>query len=353
LDRQQNAIASEGKPMTQSAPEKPTPPTAVLMQLLFGKQIAYSLAVVARLGVADHMSHQFSSVDEIAGKVAAHPPALFRVMRMLASVGVFEEVPGQRFALTSVGELLKSQAPGSLRYLAMFFGDEWSTRAYQYIVDCVRTGGDGVMRAYGKHAFDFLAERPDQAETFHRAMSSLSAIDSEAILEAYDFSGIRRLADVGGGNGTLLAAILRCYPQMEGVLYDLPEVVQGADLAGYEGRVRVEPGSFFERVPHGCDAYLMKHIIHDWSDEHCKTILSLMRQQLPPEGRVLVCEMIVPLDSSPSPAKLLDIEMLVMTVGGKERTVEEFGNLFSSAGLRLGRVVPTKSPICVIEGLVH
>jgi O-methyltransferase domain len=263
--------------MTQSAPEKPTPPTAVLMQLLFGKQIAYSLAAVARLGVADHMSHQFSSVDELAGKVAAHPPALFRVMRMLASVGVFEEAPGQRFALTSVGELLKSQAPGSLRYPAMFFGDEWSKRAYQYIVDCVRTGGDGVTQAYGKHAFDFLAERPDQAETFHRAMSSLSAIDSEAILGTYDFSGIRRLADVGGGHGTL-----RRYPQMEGVLFDLPEVVQGADLTGYDGRVRVESGSFFERVPHGCDAYLMKHIIHDWSDEYCRRMLSLMRQQLPP-----------------------------------------------------------------------
>jgi hypothetical protein len=129
------------------------------MRLLFGKQITYSLAAVARLGVADHMSRQFSSVDELAEKVAAHPAALFRVMRMLAGVGVFEEVPGRRFALTPVGELLKSQAPSSLRYPAMFFGDEWSTRAYQYIVECVRTGGDGVTRAYGKHAFDFLAER--------------------------------------------------------------------------------------------------------------------------------------------------------------------------------------------------
>jgi O-methyltransferase domain len=322
------------------------------MQLLFGKQIAYSLAAVARLGVADHMSDDFTSVDEIAKKVTANPAALFRVMRMLAGVGVFEEASGQRFALTPVGELLKSDAPGSLRYPAMFFGDAWSTRAYQYIADCIRTGGDAVTQAYGKHAFDFLAERPDQAATFHRAMSSFSVIDSKAILEAYDFSGIRRLADVGGGHGTLLAAILQRYPEMEGVLYDLPEVVEGANLTGYGDRVRVESGSFFERVPSGCDAYLMKHIIHDWSDEHCRTILSLMRQQLPAEGRVLVCEMIVPTDSSPAPAKMLDIEMLVMTVGGKERTVEEFGNLFTSAGLHLGRVVATKSPICVIEGLL-
>lgn len=339
--------------MTHPAPEETPPPNAVLMQLLFGKQITYSLAAVARLGVADHMGRYFSSVDELAEKVAAHPAALFRVMRMLAGVGVFEEAPGQRFALTPVGELLKSDAPGSLRYPAMFFGDEWSTRAYQYIVDCVRTGTDGVTRAYGKHAFELLAERPDQAETFHRAMSSFSAIDSEAILGAYDFSGIRRLADVGGGHGTLLAAILQRYPQMEGVLYDLPEVVEGANLTGYHDRVRVESGSFFERVPSGCDAYLMKHIIHDWDDEHCRTIFSLIRQQLPPDGRVLVCEMVVPEDPGPAPAKMLDIEMLVMTVGGKERTVEEFGSLFISAGLRLGRVVPTKSPICVIEGLAQ
>jgi hypothetical protein len=130
------------------------------MQLLFGKQITYSLAAVARLGVADHMRDDFTSVVEIAKKVAAHPAALFRVMRMLAGVGVFEEAPGQRFALAPVGELLKSDAPSSLRYPAMFFGDEWSTRAYQYIADCVRTGIDGVTQAYGKHAFDFLAERP-------------------------------------------------------------------------------------------------------------------------------------------------------------------------------------------------
>jgi len=339
--------------MTDLASEEPPSPTAALMRLLFGKQITYSLAAVARLGVADHMSSHFSSVDELAGKVSAQPAALFRVMRMLASVGVFAEAPKQRFALTPMGELLKSQARSSLRYPAMFFGDEWSTRAYQYIVDCVRTGEDGVTQAYGKHAFDFLAERPDQAETFHRAMTSFSAIDSEAVEEAYDFSGIKRLADVGGGHGTLLAAILQRYPQMEGVLYDLPEVVKGADLSGCDNRVRVESGSFFERVPSGCDAYLMKHIIHDWNDERCRTILSLVRQQLSPEGRVLVCEMIVPEDPSPAPAKMLDIEMLVMTVGGKERTVDEFRDLFTSAGLRLNRVVPTKSPICVIEGLVQ
>jgi hypothetical protein len=330
-------------------------PTAVFTLLLFGKQVAYSLAAVARIGVADHMSTHFASIDELAEKVGAQPAALFRVMRLLASVGVFDEAPGQRFALTSVGQLLKSDASGSLRYLAMLSGDEWSTRAYQYIVDCIRTGCDGVTRAYGKHAFELLAERPDQAETFHRAMTNFSASAAEALLDAYDFSGIKRLADVGGGHGALLSAILRRYPKMEGVLYDLPEVVRGVDpgrqFDGFDDRVHVEAGSFFEKVPGQCDAYIMKHIIHDWGDEHCRTILSLIRQ-FPPGGRVLVCEMVVPEDSGPAPAKMLDIEMLVMTVGGKERTIEEFGHLFSSANLRLARVVTTKTPICIIEGLV-
>jgi O-methyltransferase domain len=338
------------------SPKDGPSPTAVFTLLLFGKQVAYSLAAVARIGVADHMSTHFASIDELAEKVGAQPAALFRVMRLLASVGVFDEAPGQRFALTSVGQLLKSDAPGSLRYLAMFFGDEWSTRAYQYIVDCIRTGCDGVTRAYGKHAFELLAERPDQAETFHRAMTNFSASAAEALLDAYDFSGIKRLADVGGGHGALLSAVLRRYPKMEGILYDLPEVVRGVDLPrqfdGCDDRIRVEGGSFFEKVPGQCDAFIMKHIIHDWSDEHCRTILSLIRQQLPPGGRVLVCEMVVPEDSGPAPAKMLDIEMLVMTVGGKERTIEEFGHLFSSADLRLGRVVTTKTPICIIEGLV-
>jgi hypothetical protein len=170
-------------------------------------------------------------------------------------------------------------------------------------------------------------------------MTNFSASAAEALLDAYDFSGIKRLADVGGGHGALLSAVLRRYPKIEGILYDLPEVVRGVDLRrqfdGCDDRIRVEAGSFFEKVPHHCDAYLMKHIIHDWSDEHCRTILSLIRQQLPPGGRVLVCEMVVPEDSGPAPAKMLDIEMLVMTVGGTERAIQEFERLFSAANLRL------------------
>jgi hypothetical protein len=175
-----------------------------------------------------------------------------------------------------------------------------------------------------------------------------------AITDAYDFSGISRLADVGGGHGALLAAILHRYPDMQGVLFDRAEIVEGVPkdrFTGCEGRAAIEAGSFFERVPSGCDAFIMKHIVHDWGDEQCRTILRLMRDALPADGRVLVCDMVVSGDPGPSPAKMLDIEMLVMTVGGKERTEEEFRDLFASAGLKLNRIVPTERPICVVEAV--
>jgi hypothetical protein len=275
-------------------------------------------------------------------------------MRMLAGFDVFREEAGGRFALTPLGTLLRTDAPGSMCYMAMMLGDETSLSAYVHMADCIRTGKDAITLAYGKSIFDLFAERPEQAETFQRAMSGGSAIAAQSILASYDFSAIERLADVGGGHGLLLASVLERYPHMQGALFDLPEVVAGVPPDRREacgGRLRVEAGSFFERVPTGCDAYMMKHIIHDWSDEHCRTILKLIRAQLPPHGRVLLCEQVMPEEPGPAPAKMLDIEMLVMTVGGKERTRQEFAELFASAGLKLGRVVTTPTPICVVEAL--
>lgn len=335
------------------AAEAPHQPTDQMLQLLFGKHITYSISGAARIGVADHMEAAPLPVDELAAKTQADAGALYRVMRMLAGVGVFKEWPGKRFSLTPVGETLKTGAPGSLRYLAMMWGDKWSTNGFGEFEHCLRTGQDGITKAYGKNVFELLAGYPDQADTFHRAMADVSAVAGEAIAAAYDFSGIRRLADVGGGHGMLLASILKNYPEVHGVLYDLPEVVTGAPVGGYlnglNGRVDIQSGNFFERAPSGCDAYILKHILHDWSDEHCQTILKHIRKEVPAHGRVLACEMIVPGECGPAPAKMLDIEMLVLTVGGKERTADEFAELFRSAGLSLERIVPTDAPMCLIE----
>ena len=342
-------------PEISLADTKPADPTSseALFQLLFGKHITYSLSAVARLGVADYMSATPASIDTLAAATGAHAPSLYRVMRMLAGVGVFSESAGKQFSLTAIGEHLKTRAPGSLRHLAICFGDKWSTRGFENLTHSVCTGEDGVTKAYGKNTFEVLADYPEAADTFHRAMLNVSSMVSDALLASYDFFGISRMADIGGGHGGLLASVMRHYPQMQGVLFDLPEVVAGAydagHLSGLESRVQIEAGSFFERVPAGCDAYLLKHILHDWSDNHCHRILRLIREQLPGGARVLVCELIVPDEPGPAPAKALDIEILALTVGGRERTLSEFHELFKSAGLRLERVVRTTTAFCVLE----
>ena len=342
--------------LTGPALEKQTdqvPPPMALMQMLFGKHITYCISAVARLGVADHITAGPVHIDQLAEKTCSHAPSLYRVMRALASLDVFEEVPDKRFALRPIGDLLRTDNPNSMRYSAIQMGERWSTRAMEHFTDTVRTGEDGVTKAFGKNVFDFFAESPEEADVFNKSMTAFSTVLVDPIVASYDFNWIDRMADVGGGHGYLLASVLNKYPMMRGVVYDLPEVVAGAPakahFTGCKGRVEFETGSFFEKVPSGCDAYIMKFILHDWSDEHCRTILSHIREQLPPHGRVLVCEQVLDPRPVPSPAKLLDIEMLAMTVGGKERTAAEFSDLFASAGLRLVRVVETGSPVSILE----
>ncbi len=266
---------------------------------------------------------------------------------------VFEQTSDRCFRSTALGALLKTDSPESFRYFAIQLGDPWSTRSWERFTDTLRTGENALSQVYGKNAFELLADEPEQADHFNRSMSGLSAWMTDALLDAYDFSAIHRLADVGGGHGRLLAAILNRNPHMAGVVYDLPEVVAGArgqeHVVRCGERLELEAGSFFERVPGGCDAYMMKFILHDWSDEYCRAILQRVRQQLPAHGRVLAIEQIVTSATDLDPAKLLDIEMLALTVGGRERTRAEFAQLFSSAGLELTRVVATESPVCILE----
>jgi hypothetical protein len=329
------------------------PPFAAMMQLLFGKHITYAVSAIARLGVADHIGGTAVPVAELAAAVGAHEPSLYRVLRTLASVGVFFETPLGHFQLTPMGELLKTNAPNSVRFSAMQFGDPWSTRAFEFLTDTIRTGEDAIHKAYGKNVFEVFAEDPQAAETFNRSMTAFSSNLAEPIAAAYPFGSISRLADVGGGHGMLLSYLLRRNPRMTGVLYDLPEVVADAmnqpHFDSMQDRVSVQPGNFFEEVPEGCDAYLMKSILHDWSDDHCRTILKAIRKQMRPGSKLLVCELLVETDGKPSFAKMLDLEMLTMTVGGRERTVSEFAELFASVGLRLTKVVTTTSPMAVIE----
>ena len=331
------------------------------MQLMFGKQIFFALGAIARLNVADQLSNEPADVETVAAATGTHAPSLYRVLRMLAGVGVFNELPGHRFTITPIGELLQTHSPRSMRDMAIMFTDPWQIAAQQKMLDSIRTGVDGVTLAFGKQAFDLFRDIPDQAANFHRAMSSFSRGAAEGILQVADFSGFRRMADVGGGHGALLGGILKRWSSLQGILFDLPEVVSGAldtgHFAGCEHRIQFESGNFFERIPKECDAYLMKHILHDWDDGSCRRILSLMREQLAKTafraGRVFLFEMVVPDGPGPAPAKLLDIEMLTNTRGGKERTESEFATLLASAGLKLTRIIPTHGPVCIVEAAVE
>lgn len=347
---------------TAAAPQPQTmPPDAVIMNLLFSKMNFYSLAAVARLGIADHLSETPRDVEDLARETATHAPSLYRVLRLMVSLGVFAEGPPAHFALNDAGKLLQSGPGRSLRDMAIMFSDSWQMESYSRMDECIRTGTDGVTLKYGKHAFDLFHDIPDQAANFHRAMSSFSSMAADEVVSVADFSGFRRLADCGGGHGVMLSRILDKFPSLHGVLFDLPEVVSGAPdtkhFSASEDRVVFEAGSFFERVPEDCDAYIMKHIVHDWDDGSSRRILSLMREQLektaPENGRVFLVEMVVPDAPGPAPAKMLDIEMLVCTRGGKERTAAEFAQLLGSAGLRLIGITPTHSPVCLIEAAVN
>ncbi|MBL8228440.1 MAG: hypothetical protein JNL98_08185 [Bryobacterales bacterium] len=344
---------------TQLTPDRVAPPTVatpppemMLMQMLMGRTISFALGAIAKTGVADHMSMEAQPVAEIARKASVRQDMLYRVLRMLASVGMFHQ-EGDRFALTASSSLLRRDAPGSMRNMAMMLTSEWITDAFQQLDGTLLNGVDGVTLAYGKNTWELFPTIPDQADLFQKAMTDFTLSATQAVLHAYDFSSIRKLADVGGGYGTLLAGILKHHPAMQGVLFDLPEVVAGAKNAGLfqgcEDRVAYQAGSFLETAPEGCDAYILKHIIHDWDDAHCGRILNAIRDRMPADGRVLLVEMVVPEGPEPGPAKMLDIEMMAATVGGKERTSQEFEDLFASAGLRLERIVPTPSPMCVLE----
>ena len=346
-------LLQQSEELNPAAKTEKVPPHAAIVQLLFGKHVAYAVSAMAHLGVADHMGDRPAHVETLARKVGAQADALYRVMRVLAGAGVVEETSDRSFRLTPVGESLRSDAPVCMRYTAMQMGDPWSTRPWEHFANTIRTGIDGVTQAFGKNAFELLAQEPEQAEHFNRSMSGYSAAMMDAILAGYDFSSIRRLADIGGGHGKLLSAILSRNPGMTGVVYDLPEVVAGAlgqeHVARCGNRISLEAGSFFERIPSGCDAYMLKFIMHDWSDEHCKTILRHIGRQLPENGRVLVIEQVVTSTPELSLSKLLDLEMLALTLGGRERTEAEFAELFASVGLKLMRVFPTESPVCVLE----
>ncbi|MGD9764174.1 MAG: methyltransferase [Candidatus Binatia bacterium] len=318
--------------------------------------ISQLVLVVAKLGVADALSRGPLSADAIAKKVGAHAPSLRRVLRALASVGVFAERPDGRFRLTPVAATLRSDAPGSLRNFAMMQTGGFIWDAWRELLHGVTTGELPFDRVHGTPMFEYLRAHPEEDRLFSASMASISAAENAAVARGYDFGLFRTLVDVGGAHGHLLATILRRHRRLRGVLYDQPQVVAGASASGFISapaiaeRCTTESGSFFEHVPAGADGYLMKYIIHDWNDELAIRILSNCRSAMTADGRVLVVDHVVRPGNAPDWYKLLDVNMLVAT-GGLERTRKEFRELFARAGLRLLRVHPTASPLSILEAV--
>lgn len=332
------------------------PPNAVLMPMLFGGLLQQCIRVAAELAIADLLADQPCSSGELAARTNTYEPSLYRVLRTLASAGIFAEAADRTFRLTPMADQLRSDAPQSMRDFALLQGAEWNWRGSAALLHAVQTGERAQVKAHGLELFEFLALHPQEAALFNRAMTSYSLSAIPAIVEAYDFSTVHSIVDLGGGQGSLLAAVLAAHPRQRGVLFDLPAVVADAadvlQAAGVAERVERVSGDFFRSVPPGADCYLMKNVIHDWDDDRSVQILRNIHSAMPPNGKVLIVELVLPAGNLPSPAKLVDMQMLV-TTGGKERTEAEFGGLLAAAGLDLARVIPTGSPMSIIEGVRH
>ncbi len=343
---QENAIATMKEQL---------PPEAQMMQTLGACFISQAAYVAAKLSIADLLADGAKSAAQLAAATETDERSLYRVLRTLAMTGMFQEIEPKVFANTPVSETLRSNAPNSLRETAIWFGEEPHWRVYGEMLYSVRTGKAAWKRVHGQHVFPYLFEtNRELGDIFNRAMTSFSGTTIPAILEAYDFSGIGVLADVAGGYGHLLAAVLKEYPQMKGVLFDVPYVLEGApallEKEGVANRVELVRGDFFESVPVTADAYILKHIIHDWYDEQNIMILKNIRSSMPDDGKILIVDTVIPEGNEPHFGKILDMEMLV-SPGGVERTESEFQELLAASGLRLNRVVPTKSLVSIVEAV--
>jgi hypothetical protein len=323
-----------------------------LTSMMTGYWISQSIYVAAKLGLADLVHKGPQTAQQLATATQTEPAALYRLLRALASVGIFREDEQRRFAMTPAAEPLQSDIKDSQRPLALLMGEEHFA-CWGQLLHSVRTGHNAFEKIYGEPIFNWLAKHPEQAKIFDEAMVAVHGRETGAMLEAYDFSEIGVLADVGGGNGSVLRGVLERYPAMRGMLCDLPGVIERAKssiaAAGLADRLQAMPTDFFAAVPPGADAYLMRHIVHDWNDEQCLQILGNVRRAIASAGRLLVVESVIPPGNDAGFAKLLDLNMLVIP-GGKERTEVEYRELYSAAGFRLTKITPTRADVSVIEG---
>ena len=322
-----------------------------LDRMIEGYKDTQFVALAARLGIADLLGDGPLTSDQLADVTGSNPDALYRALRVLAVRGIFAELPERRFAITPISDLLRTQHPASRREVAIFDAGPWY-RAYGALAHTVATGENAFRHVHGVSLFEYLADHPDEARVFDRRMTRFSTVEIPQIVQAYDFSWATTVVDVGGGEGRLLSAVLRAFPALRGVVFDLPHVVAGAEHGLREGgvadRCTLVGGDFFQGVPPAADLYLLKWIIHDWEDEDAVKILSNCARAMDPAGRIVLAEVVIGAANSGDDGPLLDVHMMVLP-GGRERTEEEFAQLFAAAGLQLTRVMVTSGVMCLLE----
>lgn len=331
----------------------PPPPVVMTQMITGGVWITQSLYVAAKLGIADLVAAGPQPVAALAEATGTHAQSLYRVLRALASVGVFAEDEAGHFGLTPLAATLQSNIPGSLRAMALLWGESWHWEAWSRFLTGVQKGTVPLVEATGQTLFEYFGAHPDHARIFEGAMTSFSGMEAAAVTGAYDFTGLDTIVDVGGGHGLLLGTILRANPARRGILFELPFMVDGADSLlrdlGVRDRCEIATGDFFQGVTPGGDAYLLKNILHDFTDEQALAILRNCRRAMAPGAKVLTIQEAIAPGNGPSFGKLIDIQMLF--IGGRERTEAEYRDLYAAADLTLTRILPTGSPLNIIEGI--
>jgi hypothetical protein len=330
------------------------PPTVALRRMATAHWVSQALHAAASLGIADRLAAGSKTAKQLAAETESDPSSLYRLLRALASVGVFEEGTDGQFSLTALGERLRSDVSESMLAWVLLLNGPLHRRAWENLVHSVRTGKPGFDEAHGQPAWDYYEAHPEVSELFNRAMTSTATIKRHAVVAGYDFDGIRTLVDVGGGHGSILATVLAAHPDMRGILFDLPRIVTGVgehfQSAGVADRWEPVGGSFFEAVPAGGDAYMLATVIHDWDDEAATAILKTCHRAMVPGVKLLLLEQVIPPGNDPHPGKFDDLNMLVLHAG-RERTAVEFRGLLESAGFALKRILPTPSQWSLVEGI--
>ena len=318
---------------------------ANLMQLMTGFMPARMIHIAAQLGIADQFADGPKDAMLLASNTATHPSSLYRLLRALASLGIVDECEPGRFALTPLGAQLRTDASGSLRNSALLYGGERTWKCWGDLLHSIRTGETAMYHLYGEGSFEYLSTHPEGAAIFNEAMAEVTREVARAVGAAYDFAKFHQIVDVGGGNGTPIATILATAPSLRGIIFDLPAGVTDAPrqlvAAGCADRCEVIEGDFFQSVPSGADAYILKSVIHDWNDDRSIAILQNCRTAMSIASRLLLVERVMPIQmrAEHGHQAMMDMHMLGL-LGGQERTETEYRKLLGASGFTFSRIVP-------------